>query len=173
MLDDTIEAWRPVVGWEDHYAVSNVGRVMRTSGRTAGRFLKLTPGNMGYYNVVLQVGERRRLRHPHHLVADAFLPPRPSARHEVDHIDGDKLNNRVWNLEWVTHQANMQHAVELGLFHDRRGEGNGRALLTEDIVRNIRTLHMRCPASHLAEIHHVSKHAIHGVRSGRTWQHVT
>lgn len=56
-----------------------------------------------------------RYRKVHHMVADAFLPAKPSPQHQVNHKDGDKHNNEATNIEWVTQSENAKHAVALGL----------------------------------------------------------
>ena len=60
------------------------------------------------------LGKKKRFT-PHKLVAKYFMPPKPSPRHQINHIDGNKWNNHVSNLEWCTHQENIDHAVLHGL----------------------------------------------------------
>ena len=72
---------------------------------------------MGYYVVNPSIDGRNVLMYVHRIVADAFLGERPAGV-EVNHIDGDKLNNAVSNLEYVTHERNMAHARGMGLIKD-------------------------------------------------------
>jgi len=114
-------------GYEGRYAVTEDGRVWRharvstfvQSGRVRSRRLPgkwLSPGirTDGYPFVNVTDGTIPRSLPIHRLVAQAFVP-NPNGRTEVNHIDGDKLNNSVVNLEWVTHSENMIHAWASGL----------------------------------------------------------
>ena len=106
------ERWRDVRGYEGRYQVSTKGRVRNRFGRV----LKPNTKSPRYYTVRLYLGRRDEYedRLIHRLVAETFLV-KPSDRHEVNHIDGDRYNNSVENLEWVTHRENMMHAVRAGL----------------------------------------------------------
>lgn len=120
------EQWRAAVGFEGVYEVSDYGRVRRVGkahrsgagrggGARIGRVLRDQHGGNDYRVVFLWVGGRQYGRLVHVLVADAFLDPRPSPKHEVNHIDGVKAHNHVHNLEWVTRSENNRHAWRLGL----------------------------------------------------------
>ena len=138
------EEWRPVVGYEGWYEVSNLGRVRRVKAgpRTyVGRVLKpqRLSGKPGYWGVRLWRntgrGESKRV---HLLVAAAFLDPQPSPLHEINHRDGDSWNNVATNLEWLLHEDNVRHAFQNGLVGDRRGTRNANARLTEADILAIR-----------------------------------
>lgn len=122
------EEWRPVVGFEVWYEVSNLGRVRRivASRRSfAGRCL--TPGTItgGYLSVTLCVDTTRTHKTIHRLVAEAFLPGR-RAGEEVNHKNFDPSDNRAENLEWVSHAKNMRHSIVAGR---HKGWGYANALL--------------------------------------------
>lgn len=115
------EIWKSVIGFEGTYEVSNLGRV-RSLGMYAkgpcgskryikGKMLKANVGKIGYKRVCLA---GKNWKNVHRLVAEAFLP-NPCKNKEVNHIDGNKTNNAVWNLEWVTHSENELHAYKTGL----------------------------------------------------------
>lgn len=75
----------------------------------------------------------------HKLVAEAFLGPRPTPAHQVNHKNGDRADNRIANLEWVTHSENSHHRYDV-LNHrakGARGEANSGSKLTEAKVREI------------------------------------
>lgn len=99
------------------YEVSDRGRVRRClpcSGSRVGKLIAPRPHTKGYVTVGLYRDKRRTSRLIHSLVAEAFIGPRPPG-HEVNHRDGDKLNNHAGNIEWVTSSANTRHADLMGL----------------------------------------------------------
>jgi hypothetical protein len=105
----------------------------------------------------------------HHLVAEAFLPPKPSPAHQLRHLDGDSENNRASNLAWGTSLDN--HADRRR--HDRIPHGVGVycAKLNDEDVRVIRASHESDTA--LARHYGVAETTIRYARLGRTWRHVT
>lgn len=113
------EVWKPVVGYEGRYEVSNAGRVrslIDTGGkpRVKPMIRKLRMMKSGYLSVTLWNHGKVRLMKPHRLVAEAFLD-KPDGAECVNHINGDKTDNRVENLEWCTLSENTRHAIRTGL----------------------------------------------------------
>lgn len=109
------EIWKDVVGFEGRYQVSNIGNVKSLSflGHNTEKLMKLSEHHTGY--LVVQLG-----KHPaktylvHQLVAKTFIPL-VKGKHFVNHIDGNKHNNCVENLEWVNYKENTEHAIRTGL----------------------------------------------------------
>ena len=121
------EEWKPISGYEGFYEVSNLGNV-----RSVDRYVRSGNGNLrkipsrpvaqvvthGYKVVCLSRNNKQKCIRVHKIVCSEFN--RAGAPDEVvNHTDGDKMNNRADNLEWVTHQENVVHAVETGLFGER------------------------------------------------------
>ena len=102
------ETWRPALDFEGVYEVSSEGRVRRI-GRAP---LKPQRDKRGYLVVDLVADGRRKNAKIHRLVATAFLPPKPGCG-EVNHLDGDKANNAVSNLEWTDRSGNLKHAFNV------------------------------------------------------------
>lgn len=132
------EEWREVVG-RDGYEVSSYGRVRSVErvilrrgfpAQMKGRILAQRKQNAGYMVVNLGLGYQKLV---HRLVALAWIGNPPDGT-EVNHIDGNKTNNRVENLEYVSRKQNMRHAQDTGLW-DNRGEKNGRARNDEAGIR--------------------------------------
>jgi len=107
------EIWKPVVGYEGIYEVSSLGRVKslaRTDcrgNRRNERIRKPEKANGAYITIYLSKHSKVHRRTLHSVIAETFLGPRPSGR-GIDHIDGDKLNNRADNLEYVTSAENTR-----------------------------------------------------------------
>lgn len=164
------EQWRPVVGYEQHYEVSDQGRVRRigaATGARPGRVLKNQAASNGYQRIKLAVAGRNRDYSIHVLVLEAFVCPRPAGK-EVNHINSDRKDNRIANLEWVTSSENKRHAHRYGLATVPRlkGEDNPRSKLTNAQVAEIRDRF--CDATRLAAEYGVSRSTINRVLSGQT-----
>ena|SRR6266478_943700 len=114
-----IEEWRAVAiddgRYRDRYEVSNTGQVraspsVHVGGSKPGRILFQATDNKGYRQVYLYFSRRQHTVKVARLVAVAFLGPRPDGL-TINHIDGDKGNNHIENLEYITHQENINHAL--------------------------------------------------------------
>lgn len=119
MQGDLIEIWKPIVGYEELYEVSNLGNVRsfnRIINRPVGAYLKkgrvLRAGKSrnGYLTVRLVGNEGTSTLNVHRLVAQAFLD-NPNGYNEVNHLDEDKTNNKADNLEWCTHKYNVNYGT--------------------------------------------------------------
>lgn len=110
-----MEIWKPVVGFEGVYCVSNLGNIKGVvrSGST-GELLHPQINNNGYMMVHLYDHPKHKVTTVHRVVAMAFIP-NPENKRTVNHIDGNKKNNRADNLEWATHRENHRHAYKAGL----------------------------------------------------------
>ena len=110
------EIWRDVVGYEGLYQVSNLGRVKSLPrATTKGKTLRIHINNRNKYcYVCLCDNNKKAQKRVHVLVANAFLGDNPN-KLQVNHIDGNKTNNHITNLEYCTQSENMQHAYLMGL----------------------------------------------------------
>ena len=99
--------WKPIIGFEGRYLVSDSGQVWSLRG---GRALKPTIDKYGYEKVALYDGRKGNHRTVHRLVAQAFIP-NPNNLPTVNHINEDKTDNRVNNLEWASIADNDNHGT--------------------------------------------------------------
>ena len=111
------EIWKPIAGYEEYYEASSLGRIKRLAGWRNGRWGKihveeklLTPHDCGrgYCQVKLCVNGVRSQPSLHRLIAETFIP-NPYNLPQINHKDGNKLNNCIDNLEWCTCAENAQH----------------------------------------------------------------
>lgn len=162
------ERARPVPGWPG-YHVTSFGRVWSAKTR---RFLRTSVSRTGYLTVCLSHRGRRRTITVHTLVARAYLGPKPPGT-EVNHVDGDRLNNGSDNLEYVTRSANVRHAFGLGLYR-RDGAHNPRARLTPAQVLEIRQLWAAgdLTQAEIARRYGVGSNTVRDIIHYRTWRSV-
>lgn len=108
------EIWKPVVGYEGLYEVSNFGRVksLNCYNYKEPRIMKLGKRQDGYLSVGLSKNNTQKTRIVHRLVAEAFIP-NPNNLEMVNHRDEDRTNNHVENLEWCTRAYNQVYSIKL------------------------------------------------------------
>lgn len=157
----TPEEWRPVVGYEAFYEVSNLGRVRRTTNRHI-----LSPGlSAGYPVVALSVNGKPRMHRVHVLVAEAFIP----LQVEVNHLDLDRTHCCVQNLEWTTKSENRKHQY---LRKVPKVTRDGKVYLTPDEVRKVRELSKTMRQYEVARALGISPNKVSRIVNGLNWAHV-
>lgn len=168
-IDYTTEVWKTIADFPN-YAVSNIGRVRKILPqiRTPGGFIKRFVLN-GYAQVTLSYGNLRKRLKVHRLVAVAFLEP-DTNRPEINHKNGAKADNRVENLEWVTHGENQKHAYEVLGREPMIGVDHPMAKLTEKEVLAIRI--MPGKQRDIAAIYGISQNNVWRIKHGKIWKHI-
>lgn len=161
------EIWKDVVGFEGKYQVSNLGYVRNSRGKV----LKPNEHNLGYLSVKLTLKNEAKNFFIHRLVALAFLTPDTLENNEVDHLNGNKKDNRLLNLEWVSRAENMKRASLKGLlkYPDNSGAKNGMARLSERDVKKIKNLKDSDTQENIARMFGVTRRAIGMIYSGKRW----
>lgn len=109
-----MEIWRPITGTKGFIEVSNEGRV-RSLLRGTPRVLKTQTDSRGYHRIRVTIEQEKMTYKVHREVAKVFIPNTANLP-QVNHKDGNKDNNSVDNLEWVTNKENAHHAIENGLW---------------------------------------------------------
>jgi len=104
------EKWKWIDGFEGLYKISNSGKIKSYHKSETGKILS-TKNRSGYENITLIKNLKHFYEKVHRLVAKTFIP-NPENKPQVNHIDCNKHNNHVNNLEWVTPKENMQHAIK-------------------------------------------------------------
>lgn len=118
-----MEIWKDIKGFEGLYQVSSLGRIKKMPKTTITKkgekttkeyIMKLETGKNGYIMTGIRKDNRRHHLYVARIVAENFID-NPECKREVNHINGDKSDNSVSNLEWVTKRENMDHAMKTGL----------------------------------------------------------
>lgn len=171
------EVWKPVVGRETFYDVSNRGRV-RTSFEAKKYHFRFRGGRIlkqhiicRYLKVALCGLPRKQFRTVHTLVLEAFVGPRPRGC-VSRHLDGNALNNNDSNLAWGTQKENMSDKNIHGT--NNAGSRHGNSKLTEsDIATILKRRAEGLPCTKIAKNFPVNYRTIWAIVTGQTWRHVT
>ena len=161
-----------VMGWEHAIRGFPEYRVTR-NGDVIGKRGKILKGHIdrcGYKEVMLSYYPNQKQMLVHRLVLSTFKPVPNMDKLDVNHIDGNKLNNNIENLEWCTRSENIKHAYKTGLEKKVTGEKHHNHKLTEEDVRYIR----ECDISsyRLAKELGVDSSTIRDIRRRKTWRNV-
>lgn len=141
------EIWKDIEGFNGFYQVSNLGRVKSLGGwcgtaKKKERIRTLSHTKDGYLKVRLMYKGKDITCRVHRLVAEAFIP-NPKNLETVNHIDGNKENNVVNNLEWCDRTYQMEHAYKLKLKTSRLGSDNTNAKLTDEDIKYIKSVYKK------------------------------
>lgn len=177
------EIWKKVQGYSKFYEVSNLGRVRSLDRKTGhgkgkfkrklkGRILNQTINKNGYPYVSLSKKGIVKKYFISWLVAEAFIEKRPKGK-ECNHIDGNKSNNHVNNLEWVTRAENNYHKENILGLHNR-GERQGLAKLTNDKIVKIIRLYKtgKFTQKELGAIFNISRGHVSDIILRKVWKHI-
>ena len=117
------EVWKDIKEYEGLYQISNLGRIKSLPKKYSPLeiIMKCQIINNGYYIIHLKKEGKRKNYLVHRLVAEEFIKNTHNKKY-VNHKDGNKTNNNIYNLEWVTMSENHYHAFKLGLKVSRKGE---------------------------------------------------
>ena len=164
--------WKSVTDYP-HYMINEYGELMRLPCKNISivRISKGSKTSKGYRQFKLYSldGHKKSIK-AHTLVAKAFLGVSKN-KPQVNHKDGNKLNNHYLNLEWVTNSENMAHAIKEGLV-DNRGEKSGKAKLKEKTVIEIITTKGTITNREWTERLGSPRGYIASLRAGRRWHHI-
>lgn len=183
LINMETERFEDIIGYEGLYQIGTHGTVVSLAKEKLGKSScvyetkqkKLIPqiNKIGYNSVILtdEFGCTRKID-IHRLVALQFVD-NDFNKPQVNHIDGNKSNNHISNLEWNTAKENMQHASIMGLVV--RGETHHHATLTRNIVIFIKTAlaHNTHTGSELARLFNTSAANISRIKRGDRWKHIT
>lgn len=174
------EVWKEIAEFK-RYEVSTLGNI-RSKGADIyirGFYIWTRPSvilkpqatKFGYLRVPVR-NDKKKLASIHRLVALTFLL-NPHSKSEVNHIDGNKANNRLENLEWCTSKENKHHAIRTGLVvFKSHGENASNVLLTEKDVLEIRRLHRegKMTQREIAKNFNTGYKNLNGIVLGKTWK---
>ena len=171
--------WKEIKGFS-RYQVSETGLIRSMNYKRTGHIKELKPAlDKGYCKtMILSDDGKYKTVAIHRLIAETFLKKLPGT--EVNHKDGNKSNNNISNLEYVTHKENIQHSYNNGLQQPQRGSKNGNSKLTEDRVRHIKEYVKAIKVikgrywgrKQVAESFGIKESHLKDILKGRTWSYV-
>lgn len=162
------EEWKTIPSFPN-YEASSTGRIRRaTPGQGARKYHVLSQG-LTRRNNCKYVNLHGTSKTVHRLILETFVGPCPPGK-ECNHKNGNRHDNRLCNLEWITRSENQKHAFRTGLHVPVRGTKHGAAKLNEAAVASIRQmLTLRTSITKIAALHGVHPSQIISIKKGRNW----
>jgi len=164
-----MENWRLIQGYKHNYHVSDLGSVRNKYGKP------LTPvmDKDGYLRVrLVDINGVRKFKSIHRLVAQYFIGHHLFEKMTVNHKDGNKLNNRLDNLEVITMAENNKHAYSTGL-KNNKGVNHGKARFKEEEILKMREMYSEGKKQvDIAKIFNTTQPRIYEIVNNQTWGHL-
>jgi hypothetical protein len=174
------EIWKDIFGYEGYYQISSFGRLKALPRKIITkngvircykeRIRDIYAKQTGYYGTPLNRDNGKKYILVHRLVAETFIP-NPDNKPEINHIDGNKMNNNFANLEWVTSKENHLHAQRIGLKKHWTGINNPNNKLTMNNVSRIRQLYSSglYTQQNLADSYRIDQTTISDIVNNKIW----
>jgi Mor family transcriptional regulator len=180
-MSEKLEIWKDIPGYEGYYQASTHGRI-RSLDRWVndnggqrlhkGKILKNRINNCGYFVTRFVIDNKVICHTTHKLIAMTFLT-KSDPNLEIHHIDGDKLNNYINNLEYVTRGGHVKKTLKLKQYKPNIGEKHPKAKTTEEDVVNIRNRYKKGETiKELSKYYKVHKNTIFQIIRGINWSHI-
>lgn len=161
------EIWKDIQGYEQFYQISNFGNV-----KSLRHNLIMKLGKAEYLIATLCKYGKSKSFMVHRMTATAFIP-NPENKPCINHLDGNKYNNKISNLEWVTYKENMKHAYDIGLYNGRDASCGNRRLTSKQVLK-IRKLYTNKTENQesLCKMFKCTNQNISCIVNGKTWKHL-
>lgn len=175
------EIWKDILNYEGYYQVSNLGRIKSLKRYVKKRWdtlilidekiLKPILRKDGYYRIKLC--KNGNYDHPlvHQVVLKTFVKNLEN-KPQINHINGDKSNNKLNNLEWTTISENIQHSYNNNLHKKLRGVKNGASKLTETDILEIRKIGKLRKVKDTAFKYNITTHTVWCILNNKSWTHI-
>jgi len=166
-----MEIWKDVVGFEGIYQCSNLGRIISLKWGNK-KFINGSVSGCGYVQLVIYSNKIKKRIKLHRVIALAFIE-NPEHKLCINHKNGNKLDNRVENLEWCTHSENIIHAYKTGLWKPVNGERQGSSKLKEaDVIKIKELLKTKLSQEEIASGFNINRKVISLIKNNMAWKHV-
>ena len=165
---------KQIIGYEGLYEIDKSGNVYSLRYKRPFKILTPAKTRTGYLIIRMQKNKKQFGTGLHTLLAKHFIE-NPNGYKEVNHIDGNKLNNSLDNLEWCTHSENIRHADRIGLRKMPKGSKHANAIINEKIAKEIKE---KCKVFYygleakLAKEYNVTRWVISDIRRNKSWKEV-
>lgn len=165
-----MEVWKYIKGYENLYLISNLGNIKSLPKKTRKGIRLLKPVKTQHYFTIDLVKEKKVKKYLlHRLVAQTFLENKEN-KPQVNHIDGDKSNNSIKNLEWNTRSENQLHSISTGL-RTTVGAKNSQCKLSDNLVKQI--FYDKRIYKLISKDFGISIPTVCDIKRGYSWTHIT
>jgi len=167
------EVWKPIPSFP-RYEVSNIGRIRSIRTKQLTKLIKNNHGYMRFKATITETTRKyKKFFLVHRCVAEAFLGPAPSPKHEVNHMNKKRDDNRVTNLEWVTKSQNGIHRARFKFYKEyARPKKNAAKLSRTDVMDIKLSLVKGLTVRQLAKKFRVTSSTIYKIKHGHSWSNV-
>lgn len=164
-----MEIWKDIPEYDGIYKISNYGNIISLA-KNQNKLMKINNVKNGYSQIVLYKNGIKKTHLVHRLVMYTFIG---YSELEVNHINGDKYNNRLENLEYCNRSQNAKHAYEIGLQKPLRGDKVITSKLKEhDIIEIFKLRHSGFSHQFIADKLNVSRKCISKILNRKSWTHI-